>query len=66
LLVARHAMTESGALEKSFRLLHARTPGTPIGIVVNAVKRPKDSYYQAYGSYGYGSGKHLKGQALHV
>jgi succinoglycan biosynthesis transport protein ExoP len=65
LLVARHAVTESGDLDRSFRLLHARTPGTPIGIVINAVKRSKDSYYQTYGSYGY-SAQQQKGQALHV
>jgi succinoglycan biosynthesis transport protein ExoP len=66
LLVARDAMTESSALDRSFRLLQSRTSGIPIGIVINAVKRTSDNYYHAYGSYGYGPDKLRKGHTAHV
>jgi capsular exopolysaccharide synthesis family protein len=59
LLLARHGVTDRGLLEKSFRLLHARTPGTSIGVVVNAIKRSSEAY--AY-SYGYGYGRHNYGK----
>jgi succinoglycan biosynthesis transport protein ExoP len=57
LLVARHGVTERSLLEKSFRLLQARTPDTSIGVVVNAIKRSNDPY-----AYSYGYGIHLYGK----
>ncbi|HZL27678.1 MAG TPA: polysaccharide biosynthesis tyrosine autokinase [Acidobacteriaceae bacterium] len=66
LLVARHGVTESSALDRSFGLLQSRTGDIPIGIVINAVKRTADSYYGAYGSYRYGPVNGRKGQAVHV
>jgi len=59
LLLARHGVTERSLLEKSFRLLQSRSPGTSIGVVVNAIKRSSDAY--AY-SYGYGYGTHPYGR----
>jgi capsular exopolysaccharide synthesis family protein len=59
LLLARHAVTERSLLERSFRLLQSRTPGTSIGVVVNAIKRSNDPY--AYG-YGYGYRAHPYGR----
>ena len=63
LLVARHGMTESTDLDRSFRLLRTRVPAIPIGIVINAVKRVSDHNY--YG-YGYGPDPAQKGLALHA
>jgi polysaccharide biosynthesis transport protein len=59
LLMARHGVTERSLLEKSFRLLHSRTPATSIGVVVNAIKRSSEpySYSYGYGAHAYGKGK---------
>jgi succinoglycan biosynthesis transport protein ExoP len=61
LLLARHGVTDRALLEKSFRLLHSRSPGTSIGVVVNAIKRSAESYGYGYG-YGYGSHAYGKGK----
>lgn len=61
LLMARHGVTDRSLLEKSFRLLQTRTPGTSIGVVVNAIKRSAEPYSYSYG-YGYGSHAYGKGK----
>jgi capsular exopolysaccharide synthesis family protein len=61
LLMARHGVTDRTLLEKSFRLLQVRTPGTSIGVVVNAIKRSAEPYAYSYG-YGYGSHAYGKGK----
>ena len=64
LLLARHGVTDRALLEKSFRLLHARAPGTSIGIVVNAIKRSAEAYAYSYSyGYGYGAKTHGRGKA---
>jgi succinoglycan biosynthesis transport protein ExoP len=61
LLLARHGVTERGLLDRSFRLLQARTPATSIGIVINAIKRSAEPYSYSYG-YGYGTHAYGKGK----
>jgi capsular exopolysaccharide synthesis family protein len=61
LLMARHGVTDRSLLDKSFRLLQSRTPGTSIGVVVNAIKRSAEPYSYSYG-YGYGSHAYGKGK----
>jgi len=61
LLLARHGVTDRALLEKSFRLLHSRTPNTSIGVVVNAIKRSAEPYSYSYG-YGYGQHNYGKGK----
>jgi hypothetical protein len=60
LLMARHGVTDRALLEKSFRLLHSRTPEISIGVVVNAIKRSSEPYLYSYG-YGYGRHNYGKG-----
>ena len=60
LLLARHGVTEKVLLEKSFCLLRSRLTRTPIGIVVNAIRRSAETY--AY-RYGYAAGTYGKVKA---
>ena len=63
LLVARYGATELADLKHSYRFLQMRAPGTPVGVVVNCVKRSKGADY--YG-YGYGTDLTQKGIELHA
>jgi receptor protein-tyrosine kinase len=48
LLVARHGVTEREKFERSLQMVQARCPGTPVGIVLNAIKVPSDPYLYKY------------------
>jgi len=48
LLVARHGVTERIKFERSLQMVQSRSPGTPVGIVLNAINMPKDPYLYRY------------------
>jgi succinoglycan biosynthesis transport protein ExoP len=61
LVVARYRMTERQSLERSCRLLQTGSRKSKIGVVLNAVQRSANTYYQYYGynnSSYYGNEKH--------
>jgi capsular exopolysaccharide synthesis family protein len=49
LVVARFKMTERQSLERSCRLLQQQSGQQKVGVVLNAVERTSDTYYQYYG-----------------
>ena len=66
LLVARHGSTELADLRHGYRILQMRAPGTPVGVVVNGVRRNKGLDYYSYGYGAYGSKPTQKGLELHA
>jgi capsular exopolysaccharide synthesis family protein len=58
LLVVRYDFTERQSVERSYRLLYSQGGQQKIGMVLNAVERNSNSYYEYYGykdSHYYGS-----------
>jgi capsular exopolysaccharide synthesis family protein len=48
LLLARHGVTERSKFERSLQMVQSRSPGTPVGIVLNAIKMPTEPYLYNY------------------
>jgi succinoglycan biosynthesis transport protein ExoP len=48
LLLARQGVTERSKFERSLQMVHSRSPGTPVGIVLNAIKTPVEPYLYNY------------------
>ncbi len=48
LLLARHGVTERSKFERSLQMVQSRSPGTPVGVVLNAIKTPADPYLYNY------------------
>jgi succinoglycan biosynthesis transport protein ExoP len=48
LLLARHGVTERSKFERSLQMVQARSPRTPVGIVLNAIKMPAEPYLYKY------------------
>jgi len=65
LLVARYGTTEVADLRHSYRFLQMRAPSTPVGVVVNGVKRVKGADYYGYAPVGDAT-SNQKGSALHA
>jgi capsular exopolysaccharide synthesis family protein len=63
LLVGRYGQTQLADLRHGYRILQMRAPGTPVGIVVNGVRRTKGVDYY---SYGYNSNTPQEGLELHA
>jgi capsular exopolysaccharide synthesis family protein len=66
ILVGRYGSTELADLRHGYRTLQMRAPGTPVGVVVNGVRRNKGMDYYSYGYNGYGSNPPQKGLELHA
>lgn len=48
LLLARHGVTERSQFERSLQMVQARSPGIPVGIVLNAINMPAQPYLYNY------------------
>jgi hypothetical protein len=41
-------VTERSKFERSLQMVQSRSPGTPVGVVLNAIKTPADPYLYNY------------------
>lgn len=48
LLLARQGVTERSKFQRSLQMVRARSPRTPVGIVLNAIKTPTEPYLYNY------------------